>query len=96
MAVVLARQYVSGATQITPGSAAAMDACQLMGDRKYFDVVLSDIECQTPIPDKRLVSACVLVSVCLYACVCACVCVCVCVFVCVCLSCVCVCVCVCV
>lgn len=48
-------QYVSGATQILPGSSAAYDACDRMGDRKYFDIVVGDIERQTPIADKRLV-----------------------------------------
>jgi hypothetical protein len=47
-------QYVSGATQILPGSEAAYDACGEMGERKYFDIVLGDIERQTPIADQRL------------------------------------------
>ena len=45
---------MSGATQILPGSEAAYDACGEMGERKYFDIVLGDIERQTPIADQRL------------------------------------------
>ena len=48
--------YVSGATHILPGSEAAQDACDRMGDRRYFDLVLGDIERQLPIADERLVS----------------------------------------
>ena len=50
-------QYVAGTTQILPGSQAANDACDRMGERKYFDIVLSDIENCTPLADSRLVEA---------------------------------------
>ena len=48
-------QYVAGSTAIEPGSRAANDACDRMGERKYFDIVLSDIENNTPVADSRLV-----------------------------------------
>jgi len=50
-------QYVAGTTQILPGSQAANDACDRMGERKYFDIVLTDIENCTPLSDTRLVEA---------------------------------------
>ena len=50
-------QYVAGTTQILPGSKAANDACDYMGERKYFDIVLSDIENCTPLSDTRLMEA---------------------------------------
>ena len=50
-------QYVAGTTQILPGSKAANDACDRMGERKYFDIVIGDIENCTPLADSRLVEA---------------------------------------
>ncbi len=50
-------QYVAGTTQILPGSKAAEDACDRMGERKYFDLVLADIENCTPLADSRLAEA---------------------------------------
>jgi len=50
-------QYVAGTTQILAGSKAAHDACDRMGERKYFDLVLADIENCTPLADSRLVEA---------------------------------------
>lgn len=47
-------QYVSGATTILPGSKAAIDACEMMGDRQYFDIVLSDVMHSTPLADEKL------------------------------------------
>ena len=50
-------QYVAGTTKILAGSKAANDACDLMGERKYFDIVLADIENCTPLADSRLEQA---------------------------------------
>jgi hypothetical protein len=47
-------QYLAGSTKIMAGSKAANDACDVMGERKYFDIVLADIESCTPVSDARL------------------------------------------
>ena len=59
-------QYVAGTTQILAGSKAAEDACDRMGERKYFDIVLSDIENCTPLADSRLVQVCISLSLSLF------------------------------
>mmetsp|Transcript_12583 Transcript_12583/g.28911 ORF Transcript_12583/g.28911 Transcript_12583/m.28911 type:complete len:337 (-) Transcript_12583:2407-3417(-) len=48
-------QYIAGTNRILAGSRAAEDACDLMGERKYFDIVLSDVENCTPLTDAVLV-----------------------------------------
>mmetsp|Transcript_10601 Transcript_10601/g.25796 ORF Transcript_10601/g.25796 Transcript_10601/m.25796 type:complete len:373 (+) Transcript_10601:59-1177(+) len=42
-------QYVSGSSKILPGSKAANDAHDQMGDRKFIEIVLADIENCTPL-----------------------------------------------
>ena len=48
-------QYLSGSTEITAGSLAAREACDLMGDRRSADIVLTDLESAAPLPDAVLV-----------------------------------------
>jgi hypothetical protein len=47
-------QYVAGSTKILPGSKAAEDANDQMGDRKYIEIVLADIENCTPLSSGSL------------------------------------------
>ena len=46
---------MSGSTKIAAGSVAAREACEHMGDRRYMDIVLTDIEGASPLPDSHLV-----------------------------------------
>ncbi|EKX34623.1 hypothetical protein GUITHDRAFT_90419 [Guillardia theta CCMP2712] len=48
-------QYIAGANRILAGSKAAEDACDIMGERKYFDIILSDVENCTPLSDSVLI-----------------------------------------
>ena len=48
-------KYLSGATEIAAGSLAAREACDLMGDRRFADIVITDLEAAAPLSDAVLV-----------------------------------------